>query len=66
MIRAAIASGSDIRFTYVDLKGARTQRTVRPQRLFSADGMYVEAFCRLRREERTFKIDRMSSIEISD
>ena len=62
-VSSAIDHGTDIQFQYVDLKGKQTRRRVTPQRMFRADGLYVEGLCHLRRENRTFKLDRMSGVQ---
>ncbi len=48
---------------YTDGYGASTTRTIEPIRYFRAyDGReIVRAFCQMRREERTFRIDRVES-----
>lgn len=63
-VSAAIDARREIRFGYLDLKGKRTTRTVLPERMFRADGFYIEGFCRLRRATRTFKVERMADVEI--
>lgn len=47
---------------YVDAKGARTRRTIRPSRIYSdGDRLYLTAFCLLRGAPRTFRVDRIVS-----
>ncbi len=48
-------------------RGEETRREVEPFRLLYRDGYwYLIAYCRLRRELRSFRIDRIRSIQVSD
>ena len=49
-------SGPFAKFTYVDADGVVTDREVTN---WEYDGDYVKAFCLLRREHRTFRVDRI-------
>jgi predicted DNA-binding transcriptional regulator YafY len=43
-----------------------TERDVEPHRLFYADGVwYVEAYCRMRKNMRAFRLSRMESVTLS-
>ena len=48
--------GSWARFEYVDRDGVVTQRRISNWR---RDGVYITGWCNTRREERTFRLDRM-------
>lgn len=48
--------------TYVDEHGVQTERTIYP--LFMKSTMAVRARCELRQDERTFRLDRMRTIEV--
>lgn len=45
-----------VEFTYLSDKGELTERRVD---VTAVDGPYIQAFCHLRREERTFRLDRI-------
>lgn len=46
-------------------RDATTERVVEPYRLFYAEGIwYVEGYCRLRREMRTFRISRVEKLSL--
>ncbi len=60
----AIYAGKRLNLTYVDKGGKRTTRLVTPIQVMGlADYIYLRAFCHLRKEERTFRLDRI--VEIS-
>ena len=53
-------------FDYVDVKGAVTQRHVKPLGLVYFDKSSVlVAWCRLRQDFRVFRLDRMTSLEVT-
>lgn len=58
-IQAALAAGSSIEISYRSASRLATRRTVRPLRI---QGSYLIAFCELRRDERTFRIDRIEVV----
>lgn len=56
-----------ISLSYVDREGRETAREVEPAGLLgSRHGWYLVAWCRLRHGPRTFKLERISDIELSD
>jgi DNA polymerase III epsilon subunit family exonuclease len=60
----AIYAGKRLNLTYVDKGGKRTTRIVTPIQVMGlADYIYLRAYCHLRKEERTFRLDRI--VEIS-
>ncbi len=61
IILDAIAESKKISIEYVDEKGQRTRRTIRPEKV--KDGK-VFAYCYLRSDYRTFKIDRIKKINL--
>lgn len=64
-IKNAIITSSSIEFTYFDMYFRKTLRTVNPYWLvFKESDWYLNAFCLLRNEMRTFKISRMTKINI--
>jgi DNA polymerase-3 subunit epsilon len=61
----AIDSGKDLLITYQDGDGERTQRWITPiQVLGLSDYIYLRAYCHLRRDERTFRLDRILEVRV--
>lgn len=71
IISDALSNKKSIHFNYEDRNKVRTSRTVIPNRLFTYyfddDGemLCLEAFCHLRKANRTFALFRMSSVTIN-
>lgn len=62
-IHAALAAGTALDIFYADTGGEVTQRRIRPLRLEERWGrQYVVAYCELRRDERSFRLDRIVEI----
>jgi 5-methylcytosine-specific restriction endonuclease McrA len=60
MINSTISSGGSISISYTDKKGKTTFREIEPFKIFEEHGrLYVRANCKLRNEERTFRISRI-------
>ena len=70
IINTALRDKKTIHFNYEDRNKVRTSRMVNPNRLFTYyfddDGemLCLEAFCHLRKANRTFALFRMSSVTI--
>lgn len=63
VIEAAVAAGTALEILYADTTGAVTQRRIRPLRLEERWGrQYVVAYCELRRDERSFRLDRIVEV----
>jgi DNA polymerase-3 subunit epsilon len=61
----AIYSGKRIQITYVDKDGERTERWITPMQVLGlSDYIYLRAFCHLRNDERTFRLDRILNIRV--
>lgn len=61
-----IFSGKRIRITYVDKNGERTQRIITPRQLIGlSDYIYLQAWCHLRNDERSFRLDRVLEMQIA-
>lgn len=59
----AIRAKKDIQITYVDRDGEQTIRRITPIQVIGlADYIYLRAFCHLRRDERSFRLDRIISL----
>lgn len=65
---AAVQSTKCVTIDYYSLhRGETTTRTVEPHRVFSEQGeWYLRGFCRLAGEIRTFRLDRVLELTISD
>jgi predicted DNA-binding transcriptional regulator YafY len=67
LIRAATAirSGRRIRFDYETHEGARSRRQIEPFAVMHTDGRwYLIGYCLSRKAMRTFRLDRVSKLEI--
>ncbi len=61
----AISGGRRLLITYVDKKGAQTQRWVDPVQVVGlADYIYLRGYCHLRRAERSFRLDRIVEVRV--
>ncbi len=58
-IQSALASGVAVEISYRSAGRMASRRIVRPLRL---QGGYLVAFCELRRDERTFRLDRIEGV----
>jgi predicted DNA-binding transcriptional regulator YafY len=66
-LRAAIRELRRVRFSYQSREDAKTRRTVRPLGLFCWGRIWsLGAWCELRQDFRTFRIDRMNELELKD
>jgi len=60
LLRKALDTQSELEILYQDGGGNLTRRRIRPTRVLSDSGrIYVVAYCHLRGEERSFRLDRM-------
>ncbi len=67
MLKDAVTRRRAIAFDYPDSAGNITERTALPLRLvFKGQAWYVQAYCLLRRDYRTFKINRMIEPRVLD
>ena len=67
LIRAAsaIRSGRRIRFDYESHEGARSRRQIEPYAVMHTDGRwYLIGYCLSRKAMRTFRLDRVSKLDI--
>ena len=66
-LRQAVEQRSVLRITYLDLKGERSQRRVRPLGCFHWDAVWtLAAWCESRQDFRSFRIDRIESLRLLD
>jgi len=61
----AIQSGKRIQIVYVDKDGERTTRSITPMQVIGlSDYIYLQAYCHLRNGERSFRLDRVVSMQV--
>ena len=61
----AIGTGRRLEITYIDSDGEKTVRWITPHRVLGlADYIYLEAYCHLRRDERSFRLDRIVELRV--
>jgi predicted DNA-binding transcriptional regulator YafY len=66
-LRRAIRNRRKIRFRYTDVVGQGSERTVRPLSLAYFGPVWVlAAWCELRDDFRTFRLDRMADFSVAD
>ena len=66
-IKQAIIEEKMISFEYLSSYGVKTLRTVAPVRLvFKAQSWYVQAYCKLKEDYRTFKLMRIRHLQCID
>lgn len=67
LIREAVASGRQLEFDYRNALGIAGRRRVDPLRVLSQDAdWYLQAYCHTRDDVRNFRVDRMSTLVVSD
>jgi proteasome accessory factor C len=67
VIRESVSSAHSLSFEYINARGERERRTVDPLRVESLDeDWYVRAWDHVRTAVRTFRLDRMSDLEVTD
>jgi predicted DNA-binding transcriptional regulator YafY len=65
-VASAIRTGKRVRFRYQAHDGTISQRQIEPHGVLHTDGRwYVIGHCLLRKDRRTFRLDRVSHLEIS-
>jgi predicted DNA-binding transcriptional regulator YafY len=66
-LRRAIRARLVVELDYEDAGGARTRRALEPLSLLSlTQGWLLIGWCRLRRDFRTFRLDRMRALRVTD
>jgi predicted DNA-binding transcriptional regulator YafY len=64
-LKRAIIGKQAVRFTYASSYGQTTERSVYPLRLvFKSRAWYLQGFCLLKQDYRTFRISRMAALEL--
>ena len=65
-VKTALTRHRELRLTYENVRGERSERTVQPLRLcFKAREWYLKAFCLTRQDFRLFKLNRISALELT-
>jgi predicted DNA-binding transcriptional regulator YafY len=66
LLKLAIIENKALRFTYANSRGETTNRSAYPLKLvYKSKSWYLLGYCLLKRDYRTFKINRMLSVELS-
>lgn len=66
-IKKAVANDQDIIISYKKYDGTNSERrisNVKYEPLFKGDFDYIIGYCNMRKQERTFKIERISNIRV--
>lgn len=67
LIKNAIREKKLIRFSYFSVKGEHTKRIVEPLKLvFKNSNWYLYGYCRLKKDYRMFKLNRIKNIKLID
>jgi predicted DNA-binding transcriptional regulator YafY len=67
MIKHAILDGRVLQLTYFNNSGEKSIRKIEPLKLvFKVNAWYLQAFCRIKNDNRTFKLSRMSDISVTE
>jgi len=67
LIKTAMTDRRTLRFDYTNAQGGATSREVEPYRLLhKGEGWYLQGYCLLRREFRTFRIYRIANLGLTD
>jgi predicted DNA-binding transcriptional regulator YafY len=66
IIKEAILKCRTITFDYVNSNGIKSQRIVEPLQLrFKGQAWYLNAYCRMRMEVRTFRLSRIKKLQVN-
>jgi len=66
-IRSAVEAGTQLEIEYLNAQGTRERRMVDPIRVESVDAdWYLRGWCHLRSAVRAFRLDRITSIAVTD
>jgi DNA polymerase-3 subunit epsilon len=67
LVARAIAAGHTLQARYLAADGTVSERRIAPRRVtLEAGGMCVVAYCYLRQEERTFRLDRLEILAVEE
>jgi proteasome accessory factor C len=66
-IQTAVQAGRPVEFDYLNARGEQVHRVVDPLRVESVDNdWYLRGWCHLREAVRTFRLDRMLAVTLTD
>lgn len=63
-LQNALTNYNLVKLEYINKEGTTTNRLIEPFALLSSENWYLIAWCRLRKEFRFFRLDRIQNIEI--
>lgn len=63
-LQNALTNYKLVKIQYINKEGATTNRLIEPFALLSSENWYLVAWCRLRKEFRFFRLDRIRKMEI--
>ena len=63
-LQNALTNYNLVKIQYINKEGSATNRLIEPFALLSAENWYLIAWCRLRKEFRFFRLDRIQNMEI--
>ncbi len=63
-LQNALTNYNLVRIQYINKEGTATNRLIEPFAVLSAENWYLVAWCRLRKEFRFFRLDRIQKMEI--
>ena len=63
-LQNALTNYNLVKIQYINKEGSTTNRLIEPFALLSAENWYLIAWCRLRKEFRFFRLDRIQNMEI--
>ena len=63
-LQNALTNYNLIKIQYINKEGTETSRLIEPFALLSSENWYLVAWCRLRKEFRFFRLDRIQKMEI--
>lgn len=67
ILKQSVLKNKIIEFTYNSTKGEKTYRTVEPLKLiFKGQSWYLYAFCKMRNDNRFFKLTRITNIKLTE
>ena len=67
MIEEAMRARTALRIRYLGSDGQQSERVVQPRKVtLREQATYLVAYCHLKREERTFRLDRIVELRIEN
>lgn len=63
-LQNALTNYNLVKIIYINKEGTKTNRLIEPFALLSSENWYLVAWCRMRKEFRFFRLDRIQKIEV--